>query len=346
MRREKYISALIKVGEFIHRFFAKNKSEYGDREEKFSEILRKTERENPWFTQENLEYALVHWGQILNKKNIEKWQNPYRFSLRPKKIGLVLAGNIPMVGFHDVLSVILSGHVPFIKYSSKDRVLIPFLLDLWNEFSENELVYEEEVEKLENFDAVIATGSNHTARYLEYYFRDYPKIIRKNRTSVAVLDGEESHEDLQCLSQDIFRYFGLGCRNVTHVMMPEKFETERLFESFENFSGVSKHHKYYNNYEYNRAVFLLNQEKFWDNNFVIIKEDEQLFSPLAVVYISRYSDFSQVGEYTEKNKENIQCVVSGNPKRIKDSIFFGTSQKPDLSAYADNTDTMKFLEML
>ena len=249
-----------------------------------------------------------------------------------------------MVGFHDVMSVVLSGNVPVIKLSSKDKLMIPFLLKKWNEFSGGNVEYEL-VEKLENFDAVIATGSNNTARYLEYYFKNHLSIIRKNRTSIAVLNGDETDEQLQLLADDIFRYFGLGCRNVTRIFIPEDFKIDRLFENFLNFKEIINHNKYANNYEYNRAIYLLNQERFWDNNFVMLKEDENLFSPLSVINFSRYSNIEEVKNFIKNNEENIQTVVA-NPELDLDSINFGEAQNPSLDNYADNVDTMKFLEVI
>ena len=255
-----------------------------------------------------------------------------------------MAGNIPLVGFHDVISVVLSNHIPVIKLSSKDKYIIPFLLKKWNEFSEGNVQFEF-VERLENFDAVIATGSNNTARYLEYYFKNHLNIIRKNRTSVAVLKGDETEEELRLLANDIFQYFGLGCRNVTRILIPQEFVIDRLFESFIDFQDIINHNKYANNYEYNRAVYLLNQDKFWDNNFVMMKEDEKLFSPLSVINFSRYSSLDEVKSFIAENEENIQCVVAKDELGF-DSIEFGEAQNPGLNTYADNVDTMKFLSLI
>ena len=269
----------------------------------------------------------------------------YEVSKIPKRVGLILAGNIPMVGFHDVISVILSGHIPLIKLSSKDRQLLPFLLKKWNEFSENEIQYEL-IERLENFDAVIATGSNNTARYLEYYFKNSLSIIRKNRTSVSVLKGDETDEEIQLLAEDIFRYFGLGCRNVTRLFIPKNLDLARLFENFLHFKEVVNHHKYANNYDYNRATYVLNQDQFWDNNFVTLKEDEKLFSPLSVINFTRYENLDEVTTVLTENEENIQCIVAKPELGISNSLAFGEAQNPDLQTYADNVDTMRFLEVI
>ena len=202
------------------------------------------------------------------------------------------------------------------------------------------------VEKLTEYDAIIATGSNNTARYLEYYFKDSLSIIRKNRTSVAVIKGDETDEELQLLAEDIFRYFGLGCRNVTRLFIPKDFELSRLFENFIHFKDIINHHKYANNYDYNRAIYLLNQEKFWDNNFVMLKEDQALFSPLSVINFSRYESIEEVKSFLDENETNIQCVVAKSELEIKDFIHFGEAQNPSLDTYADNIDTMSFLEVI
>ena len=258
---------------------------------------------------------------------------------------MILAGNIPLVGFHDVICVLLSGNIPLIKLSSKDRLILPFLLNKWNELSGGILEFHF-VEKLENYDAVIATGSNNTARYLEYYFKDVPNIIRKNRTSIGVLKGNETNEEIQALAEDIFRYFGLGCRNVTRLFIPAEMPLDRLFENFINFKEIINHNQYANNYDYNRAIYLLNQEQFWDNNFVMLKEDEKLFSPLSIINFSRYETINDVQNFLSENEENIQCIVANSTLEIPAAIGFGEAQHPELDTYADNVDTMAFLSNL
>ena len=232
-----------------------------------------------------------------------------------------------------------------IKLSSKDKPILPFLLNKWNELSGGILEFHF-VEKLENYDAVIATGSNNTARYLEYYFKDVPNIIRKNRTSIGVLKGDETNEEIQALAEDIFRYFGLGCRNVTRLFIPSEMPLDRLFENFINFKEIINHNQYANNYDYNRAIYLLNQEQFWDNNFVMLKEDEKLFSPLSVINFSRYETINDIQNFLSENEENIQCIVANSTLEIPSAISFGEAQHPELDTYADNVDTMAFLSSL
>ena len=344
MNIEKQISGLCKLSTYIKEFIEKNPSNFTEDDERFSSILRKSENENSWFTIENQKISLNQWADLLTEKNIKNWLTKYQTATTPKKVGLILAGNIPLVGFHDVISVILSQHIPVIKLSSKDKTMLPFLLSKWNEFSEGNIQYEF-AERLKDFDAVIATGSNNTARYLEYYFKDSLSIIRKNRTSVAALKGDETVEELQLLAEDIFRYFGLGCRNVTRLFIPQDFLIDKIFESFLNFNDVINHHKYANNYEYNRAIYLLNAEKFWDNNFVMLKEDQALFSPLSVLNFSRYENIEEVHTFINENEKEIQAIVA-KPELGFDSINFGEAQNPGLDTYADKVDTMKFLEVI
>ncbi|BEV02924.1 MULTISPECIES: acyl-CoA reductase [Chryseobacterium] len=344
MNTENQVLGLTRLSQYIKDFLNKNQEDYNDNDSDFELLLKRSEIENPWFTIENQKFALKQWTDLLTEENIADWLKEYQISKTTKRVGLILAGNIPLVGFHDVISVVLSNHIPVIKLSSKDKYMIPFLLKKWNEFSEGNVSFEF-VERLENFDAVIATGSNNTARYLEYYFKNHLNIIRKNRTSIAVLKGDETEEELKLLAEDIFRYFGLGCRNVTRLFIPQDFVIDRLFESFLDFQEIINHNKYANNYDYNRAVYLLNQDKFWDNNFVMLKEDEKLFSPLSVINFSRYSSLDEVKSFISENEENIQCVVAKDELGL-DSIKLGEAQNPGLNTYADNVDTMKFLSVI
>ncbi|WP_347216701.1 acyl-CoA reductase [Chryseobacterium sp.] len=344
MNTENQVLGLIKLSDYIKAFLSKKTEDHNEDDVNIELLLKRSEIENPWFTVDNQKFALQQWADLLTEDNIKNWLKNYSISAISKRVGLILAGNIPLVGFHDVISVVLSNHIPLLKLSSKDKYLIPFLLRKWKEFSGDQIQFEF-VEKLENFDAVIATGSNNTARYLEYYFKDHLSIIRKNRTSVAVLKGDESDEELQLLAKDIFQYFGLGCRNVTRIFIPQDFVIDRLFENFLGFQDIINHNKYANNYDYNRAVYLLNLEKFWDNNFVMLKEDDKLFSPLSVINFSRYGSLDDVKTFIAENEENIQCVVAKEELGL-DSISFGEAQNPGLDTYADNVDTMKFLELV
>ncbi|MGB3452243.1 MAG: acyl-CoA reductase [Moheibacter sp.] len=312
----------------------------------FHSKLKSAEIHNPWFTPENLNYCLKQWNEVLTRKNIENWLKEYKYSDSPKKVGIIMAGNLPLVGLHDLISVILSGNDAIVKTSSKDDVLMSAVIDFLTEnYSElkNSI---QKTERLKDHDAVIATGSNNTARYFEYYFKDIPHIIRKNRTGVAVLDGSESKQELNGLADDIFRYFGMGCRNVTKLFLPENYNTDQLFESFFEWKDIINHPKYANNYDYNRAVFLLGKEKFLDNNFVMLKESESFHSPIAVVHYSYYKNQDELKNILDQNSEEIQCIVGHPTAGIQNQIGFGQSQKPGLNDYADGVDVMKFLENL
>lgn len=344
MLNENKILGLEKLGNFIADFIQKDEDSYNEKEERLAYLMKRSEIENPWFTQDNQRYNLKQWAGLFTKENIENWLSKYQLSNTPKRVGLILAGNIPIVGFHDIISVVLSNHIAVIKLSSKDKLMLPFLLGLWNEFSDKSIEFEI-VDRLENFDAVIATGSNNTARYLEYYFKNHLSIIRKNRTSIAVLKGDETVEELQLLADDIFRYFGLGCRNVTKLLIPNDMKVDGLFENFIKYQDVINHNKYANNYDYNRAVYLLNQDLFWDNNFVMLREDEKLFSPLSVVNFSRYQMLEDAKQFIEDNKTEIQAIVA-KPELELDSIGFGETQNPSLDTYADDVDTMAFLSVI
>jgi hypothetical protein len=258
-----------------------------------------------------------------------------------------MAGNIPFVGFSDFISVLVSGNVFLGKLSSKDTLLpkavAQVLIDIEPHFAERIILTEERLSQF-SFDAVIATGSDNTARYFEYYFSKYPNIIRRNRTSVAVLTGHETEKQLQALADDVFLYFGLGCRNVSKIYLPDGFDLNRLFAAFYRYRHLIDYHKYANNYEYNRAIYLLNKEKFYDNGFVLLKqEDLALVSPTAVVYYQFYSKPENVKLYLDSYKDKIQCVVSNLTFPGYDVVEFGKSQRPMLWQYPDGIDVMKFL---
>ncbi len=253
-----------------------------------------------------------------------------------------MAGNIPLVGFHDFLSVLISGHKVLVKQSSNDKQLLPviagFLMNIAPEF-ENRIRFTEE--RLTDFDAVIATGSNNTAGYFEYYFKGKPNIIRKNRNSVAILTGKESKEELEALGEDVFRYFGLGCRNVSKLYVPKEYDFESFFKAMYPWHTLLNSAKYANNYDYNKAVYLMSEFKLLENGFLILKEDESFGSPIATLFYEEYEDKKELQEKLEQNKENLQCVVG-----TKADVDFGQTQHPKLWDYADGVDTLKFLEKL
>ena len=253
-----------------------------------------------------------------------------------------MAGNIPLVGFHDFISVLISGNKVLGKLSSNDKILLPFLtqklIEIEPEFKE---YIQFSDKKLENFDAVIATGSNNTSLYFEHYFGKYPNIIRKNRNSVAVLSGEESPTQLEALSKDIFTYFGLGCRNVSKLYLPKEYDFKPFFNAMYSQKDIIHNDKYMNNYDYNKAVYLMGGVNLLDNEFMLLKEDTGFSSPISVVFYEYYNSLQEVEKYLAKNTEKIQCVVSTS--NIENAIPFGKTQSPELWDYADSIDTLEFL---
>ncbi len=300
---------------------------------------------NTWFTQAEIKRALAAWTESLKRESIERWLSAYEVQeVEPKKIGLVLAGNIPMVGFHDVLTVLLSGHIACIKLSSQDNVLIPKVLEyLIKELPsvEKQIVY---AERLNDVDAVIATGSNNTAQHFEQYFKSIPKIIRRNRNSIAVLNGEESFEDVQGLGFDIFSYYGQGCRNVSKLYIPREYDITKLLDQLQAYEYVIDHHKYFNNYNYYKSIYLVNREEHLDTGYVMLKESKDLQAPLSVIYYERYDSQEELELKINEIKDQVQCVVSKMALNIDAPIFsFGDSQCPALNDYADGVDTLQFL---
>jgi len=317
-------------------------------ERKISNALIEAGKENPWFTRSFLIYSLKSWSELLVDNKVEDWLGRYpeidRKNKEVKNIGLVLAGNLPLVGLHDVLCVLASGNRVISKLSSRDRKLYPIIRDI---------LYEKDPgiadrwslldsARLEGFEAVIATGSDNSSRYFEYYFGKYPGIIRKNRNSVAILDGNETRKDMQNLADDIFLYFGLGCRSISKLYVPEVFTPDKFYEGMEHYSHLYNHHKYANNYDYRKAVFLVNRVKFYDNGFLILKEDPALSSHVACIHYEYYSGQKELDEKIAGESDKIQCIAGRNTDK-NHYTQFGQTQKPDLSEYADNIDTLKFL---
>ena len=311
-----------------------------------TEIIQSAHRHNAWFTPQNIEQALKANTELLNEERLARWLERYAVDFEqdtPATVGLVLAGNIPMVGFHDVLCSLISGFSVQIKTSSDDKQLIPYLM---NELVKIEPAFKTKIQltdRLSNFDLIIATGSNNTSRYFEYYFQKVPHIIRKNRNSVAVLNGRESAEELKKLGHDIFDYFGLGCRNVSKIFFPHGYDYARFFEAIESFSSISNHFKYHNNYDYNKAIYLVNGDKHLDNGFLLLKEDKRIASPLAVVYYEEYTELKEVLTRLDSVQDSIQCAVSNLPLSIP-ATGFGESQQPGLSDYADGINILDFLK--
>lgn len=311
--------------------------------EKFNTAIAHSKSHNQWFTEENTLKSLAGFAFMLRPEAVDRWLDGYRLSPKaPKRVGLILAGNLPMVGFHDILTVLVSGHHPVVKLSGQDRLLLPEVFELFNATSAHgtyEITWLDD-RKLENIDAVIATGSNNTSRYFEYYFGKYPNIIRKNRNSVAVISGEETAEELKLLGEDIFSYFGLGCRNVAKLFVKDDFNLDRFFESVYDYHQVVNHNKYANNYDYYKALWMMNQESLLDNGFLLLRESEEMSSPVGTLFYERYSNHDQLLDRLSDRSEEIQCIVS------KNDVPFGKSQNPELWDYADGVDTVEFLEKI
>lgn len=337
--------AFVRLGNFFRDFVNGVQSNEIDIDiqNKFKEKVETAHLSNGWFTYDNVMNAISSWAEALKEENIDKWLSLYPESKiqNPKCIGIIMAGNIPMVGFHDFLCVLISGNKVFAKTSSEDKILIPTIAEILISIEPNFKTQIEFTEnQLKNIDAAIATGSNNSARYFEYYFGKYPHIIRKNRNSVAVLNGSETSEELKLLGKDIFTYFGMGCRNVSKLFVPKNYNFNLFFESIIDFGYIIHNNKYNNNYSYNRTVYLMGSEKLLDNNFLILKEDKNLSSPVAVLFYEFYENENQLKNRLKEEENNIQCIVG---KNIPQAIPFGKTQQPQLWDYADGVDTMKFL---
>ena len=306
--------------------------------QKLQEIINKQFVLNGWFSKENVLQSLSSLGNQLSKENLTTWLNDYTYTSTPQRIGIIMAGNIPLVGFHDFLCVLLSGNNVVAKLSSDDNTLLPALSELLIQYApslKNRITFS--FGKLGEIDAIIATGSDNSTKYFEQYFGHYPHLFRKNRTSIAVITGNELKEELTALGKDIFSYYGLGCRNVSHLLIPKDFNLNRFFEAIVDYHPIVNHHKYANNYDYNKAVYLMNLMELLDNNFVLLRESEELFSPLSMVHYQYYETQKTIDNFLEFQKENIQAIVGHN------YIPFGEAQSPKLNDYADGVDVMKWL---
>jgi hypothetical protein len=311
----------------------------------FEDVMKRAEAQNPWFTKQNILLAFESICDMLEPHNLYAWIEKYTFQKNnTKTVALILAGNIPVVGFHDVLCVLMSGHRLRVKLSSKDTVLMTYILQTLQaiepEFT-NKIYLEPHIVK--DFDAIIATGSTNSSRYFEYYFTKYPHIIRKSRNSIAVITESDTIEQYTAIGNDIFNYFGLGCRNVSKLYVPHNFKVEMFFEAIEQFNYVATHTKYMNNYEYNKSIYLVGNQSHYDNGFVLLKEDNAISSPLAVVYFEKYMNFAHVQKYVETIQDTIQCIVSTRNDFYKKNVLPGCSQRPAVWEYADDIDTMEFL---
>ena len=317
------------------------------------QLVERAHEQNPWFTKENVLFALHNWADALEENKVDKWFSTENFNEKsqPVTVGIIMAGNIPLVGFHDFISVLATGHRVKAKLSSNDKLLLPllakYLMHLNPEFK-NRIEFVDGT--LKNIDAVIATGSNNTARYFDYYFGKYPHIIRKNRNSVAVLTGNETTREYELLADDIMRYFGLGCRNVSKIFVPANFNFNPLFEALLKYKHLINYQKYANNYDYNKAVYLMSVDEhvrnsLIDNGLILLKQDSRYASPIGTLFYEYYNDINDVKTILEHDNDKIQAVVSHAPE-IQNALGFGQTQSPELWDYADGVNTAAFLNSL
>ena len=326
------IKAFITLGHFLKQFSLHEKKDdsnalnalfYDDMEE----LIKTVHIHNQWFTEDNVRNAMGALADSLEENTLLDWISNYIKDLKtekePKRVAVIMAGNIPMVGFHDMLCVLLSGNNFVGKLSSDDKFLLPFVSKILKQIEPgfNDLIEFTE-DQLKNMEAVIATGSNNSARYFEYYFGKYPNIIRKNRNSVALLTGAETTEELKLLGNDVFQYFGLGCRNVSKLFVPKGYVFDTFYESIFGFQNIVNNNKYANNYDYNKTVYLMsNNPTLLDNNFLLLKQDVSYSSPIGVLFYEFYEDIKELNKRLEKEKEQIQCIVSSSIE-IKNALPF------------------------
>ncbi len=327
MKLQNRIELLLKLREYLK-----------ENDEEWQNVKYKATTHNGWFTMEFIDLAVQNIiEQFLSQEKLTKWVDHYYVSdtIVPKNVGIVMAGNIPMVGFHDFLCVFVSGHIQTIKLSGKDDILLKHLVDKMCSWEITLQNYISLAPILKGCDAYIATGSNNSARYFDYYFAKYPSIIRKNRTSVAILKGDETTATLENLSDDIHAFFGLGCRNVTKIFVPQGYDFVPLLQSFHRYKYFADHHKYKNNFDYNLSIQIMNNRFYMTNDATLLVESDALFSPISQLNYSFYDEVYPILSSLRENEE-LQCIAGID-------IPFGKVQSPELSDYADGIDTMQFL---
>ncbi|MEC3880400.1 acyl-CoA reductase [Parapedobacter sp. 10938] len=334
MTKKQRLDAFHKLGDYLRS---------DDRE--LRQVIELAYRNNPWFTIENTRRSVEAIALYLSMDELQNWLAPYPFDTdTDKTVGLVLAGNIPLVGFHDILCVLASGFNVQVKTAAVDPALTPHLLAKLQEIEPGFTRKIQVTDRLANFDLVIATGSDNSSRYFNHYFGHKPHIIRKNRNSVAILSGTENAEELRRLGTDIFDYFGLGCRSVSKLFIPVDYDPSIFFEGIAAFGDVINHHKYANNYDYNKSIYLINGDQHYDNGFLLLKPDERSASPLAALYLETYPSTEKLLTRLNELAPQLQCVVSKEPLLVTTPVVrFGESQQPALDDYADGVNTLDFL---
>lgn len=310
------------------------------------DVLIAAEKENPWFIKEFVIQAFKGLSVLLNKKNLKTWLESYHLTGKPTKtVGIVMPGNIPLAGFHDFLCTLVSGHNVMIHTSHSDSILIRYVAEELIKINDEFRSIISFRDKLTDADAIIATGSDNSSRYFNYYFRNIPHIVRRNRTSCAVLDGNESTKDLQNLADDIFLYFGLGCRNVSKIFLPEGYAPDNFKSVFSKYKWLTGHKKYYNNYLYRKSISSLSDQSFIDGEFFLLSESDELVSPVSVIYFQKYKNAGELNDLLSQKRDKIQCIVTGN-SAMGNRISYGRAQFPSPWDYADQIDTLEFLDNL
>ncbi|MRT91351.1 acyl-CoA reductase [Ancylomarina sp. 16SWW S1-10-2] len=351
MNLSERIEAFANLGQFLEQFqdteneqnnHPLNEQFYTD----FAYIIDNPHIDNAWFTPAFVKKAIEGICSLLNSEKLTNWCNQYKVSNSNtnKRVAVVISGNMPMLGFQDILCVLISGHQFIGKLSTKNNRLLNFisqlLVEINKEFKDLITFTSERLNGKKDFDAIIATETNNSARYFEAYFAKYPHIIRRNRNSVAIITGNETKEELKNLGLDVFQYFGLGCRNVSKLYVPENYDVTKILDEWQVYEPTMDHNKYANNHDYQRSLYLMNAIKHYDNGFLLMKEDKSISSPISVLYYEYYKDLEQVNKHLEKDSENIECIVS---QTRENTISFGKTQMPQLNDYADHIDTMAFL---
>jgi len=349
---QKRITAFAKLGDFLSQFSVNIIKKIDNIEHNeiffdgFLHQIKLAQEKNSWFTKDNILFSLNSWSKSLTNSNLSSFIDGFDFERKSeKKVAIIMAGNIPLVGFHDFLSVLISGHSVLVKQSSNDKHLLPFLakyLEYVEEDFKGKITFTEE--KLTDFDAVIATGSNNTARYFEYYFKDKPNIIRKSRNSVAIITEKVTDEDFANLADDVFQYFGLGCRSVSKLYVPKGFQFDAFFNGMFSKKEIINNAKYANNYDYNKAVYLMSEFDLLENGFLMIKEDESYSSPIATIFYEFYENESDLKLKLYQDREQIQCIVSKD--FIENEVPFGQTQHPKLTDFADGVNSLEFLSKI
>lgn len=337
------VAAFLDLKNILAAFLETDEGEYAS---VLNKAAAQAQAENAWFTEESIRQALMGICTLLDGQRLTNWAQQYSFIEQWKKVACILAGNLPMVGFHDMLCVLLSGHHFIGKLSSKDSRLLSALAQI---LQQRYPYFNDKIQFVENlkgitYDAVIATGSNNSARYFQHYFGAKPHIIRKGHSSLAILSGKETQEQFSSLADDVFMYFGLGCRSVSKIYIPKGFDIRELFPAFERYNHYKNHHKWMNNYDYCRSVNMVNQIPFYETGFALFQEQTTLVSPIATVYYEYYDSFSELHNFLISNNDKLQCVVSNIDNQ--NFVPLGKAQFPEIADYADGVDTMAFLEKI